>query len=91
MMAQLKSPLTPFDHVIGGDDVAVVIVEYGDYECPFCAAAQPVVRQTFGSLRQQPALRVPAFFPLAEVHPHAEPAAETAEFAGQPGAVLADA
>jgi protein-disulfide isomerase len=84
MMAQLKSPLTPFDHVIGGDDVAVVIVEYGDYECPFCAAAQPVVRQL--SARYGSSLRF-AFrhFPVAEVHPHAEPAAETAEFACSQG------
>jgi protein-disulfide isomerase len=83
-MAQLRSPLTPFDHVIGGDDVAVAIVEYGDYECPFCAAAQPVVRQLLA--RYGSSLRF-AFrhFPLAEVHPHAEPAAETAEFAGSQG------
>jgi protein-disulfide isomerase len=83
-MAQLRSPLTPFDHVIGGNDTAVTIVEYGDYECPSCAAAQPIVRQTLA--RYGSNLRF-AFrhFPLVEVHPHAEPAAETAEFAGSQG------
>lgn len=44
-MALLRIPVMSLDHVLGDDNAAVTIVEYGDYECPFCAAAQPVVKQ----------------------------------------------
>jgi protein-disulfide isomerase len=69
------------DHVLGDASAAVTLVEYGDYECPHCATAHPIVealRSTFG-----PALRfVFRNFPLNEIHPHAEHAAEAAEAAG---------
>jgi protein-disulfide isomerase len=83
-MALLKIPVTALDHVIGDDNAQVTVVEYGDYECPFCAAAQPVVKQILA--RHGRNLRI-AFrhFPLVEMHPHAEAAAETAEFAGSHG------
>lgn len=80
-MTQLKTPLSPTDHVAGPDMAAVTLVEYGDYECGYCALAHPnvvAVRRHFAqSLRF--AFR---HFPLAQVHPNAAPAAETAEFAG---------
>jgi protein-disulfide isomerase len=83
-MAQLRIPVTPADHVIGDENAAVTIVEYGDYECPFCAAAHPIVKQVLA--RHGGRLRfVFRHFPLTEMHPHAEPAAETAEFAGAHG------
>jgi protein-disulfide isomerase len=83
-MALLRIPVTSLDHVLGDDDAAVTIVEYGDYECPFCAAAQPVVKQILARYGRN--LRfVFRHFPLVEMHPHAEPAAETAEFAGGQG------
>jgi protein-disulfide isomerase len=79
-MATLKAPLTPSDHVRGASDAPVTLVEYGDYECPHCALAHPIVRlieQQFG-----PNIRfVFRHFPLKEIHPHAEAAAESAEFA----------
>lgn len=83
-MAQLKVPLTPLDHTQGDDNAPVTLVEYGDYECPHCAAAQPVMEQIqphFGNRL----LLVYRHFPLVEVHPHAGAAAEAAEFAGAEG------
>src|SRR5690349_14144875 len=83
-MAQLRTPVTSADRVIGDENAAVTIVEYGDYECPFCAAAHPIVKQVLA--RHGRNLRfVFRHFPLTEMHPHAEPAAETAEFAGTQG------
>jgi protein-disulfide isomerase len=83
-MAQLRNPVTSADHVIGDDSAAVTIVEYGDYECPFCASAHPIVKQVLA--RHGRNLRfVFRHFPLVEMHPNAEPAAETAEFAGTQG------
>jgi protein-disulfide isomerase len=69
------------DHIRGDSGALVTLTEYGDYECPHCAAAQPVVEsiiEFFG-----PNLRM-AFrhFPLSQMHPHAARAAEAAEIAG---------
>ena len=83
-MAVLRVPLSARDHVIGGENAAVTLVEYGDYECPHCAAAHPVVHrilQQFGD-RLLFAFR---HFPLTEIHPHAGTAAEAAEFADSHG------
>lgn len=78
----LASPVTPVDHCLGREDAPVTLVEYGDYECSFCAAAQPIlcdVRRRLGE-----ALRfVFRHFPLPQVHPHAEHAAESAEAAAE--------
>jgi protein-disulfide isomerase len=66
------------DHSIGPIDAPVTLVEYGDYECPFCREAHPIVQQ----LQRQfgPQLRfVFRNFPLTQVHPHALGAAEAAE------------
>jgi protein-disulfide isomerase len=81
-MATLRVPVSPNDHIKGNPDAPVTLVEYGDYECPHCAAAHPVVKrlqQHFGSELRY----VYRHFPLSEIHPHAEGAAETAEFAGE--------
>jgi protein-disulfide isomerase len=83
-MAQLRVPVTPRDHVLGDANASVTVVEYGDYECPHCAAAQPVVAQILKRFGDQ--LRfVYRHFPLVEIHPVAGPAAEAAEFAGSRG------
>ncbi len=84
-MAMLKAPITPLDHRMGEAAAAVVLVEYGDYQCPFCAAAQPLVHELMRNFGQDLAL-VFRHFPLSEVHPQAEGAAEAAEFAGAHGA-----
>jgi protein-disulfide isomerase len=83
-MAKLKVPVTSRDHILGDDNAPVTVVEYGDYQCPHCAAAQPVVADIL--LRLGDRLRfVFRHFPLVEIHPVAGPAAETAEFAGSRG------
>ena len=84
MTTQLRYPVGPGDHVLGPEDAPVTLVEYGDFECPHCGRAYPIVerlRQRLGeSLRF-----VYRHFPLSEIHPHAEHAAEMAEAAGERG------
>lgn len=83
-MAKLRVPVTPLDHILGDDSAPVTVVEYGDYECPHCAAAQPIVADILRRLGNR--LRfVYRHFPMVEVHPVAGPAAEAAEFAGSRG------
>jgi protein-disulfide isomerase len=83
-MSTLKIPVSPEDHAEGSADAAVTLVEYGDYECPHCRAAHSVVkklqRHFKGSLRF-----VYRNFPLTQIHPNAQAAAESAEFAGSKG------
>ncbi len=83
-MATLKTPITPEDHIQGQENAASTLVEYGDYECPYCGRAYPIVKRVqkhFGK-----GLRfVFRNFPLSKMHPQAESAAETAEFAGAHG------
>ena len=83
-MANLRPPVTPEDHVQGSENAQVTLVEYGDYECPHCGRAYSIIKRIqkhFGkSLRF-----VFRNFPLSELHPQAESAAETAEFAGARG------
>jgi protein-disulfide isomerase len=80
----LTPPIGERDHVIGPPNAPVTLVEYGDYECPYCGAAHPVV--TAVRRRLGKGLRF-AFrhFPLTRIHPHAEHAAEAAEAAGAQG------
>jgi len=78
------SPVTAHDHVDGPADAPVTLIEYGDYECPFCAKAYPVlesVRETFrGKLRF-----VYRHVPKSAEHGFAKQAAEAAEFAAAQG------
>ena len=79
-MAKLKVPVGPADHAQGPADALVTLVEYGDYECPHCGHAYPIVKalqRRFGSQLRF----VFRNFPLREIHPNAEAAAETTEFA----------
>ena len=80
----LRPPVSEHDHAAGNANAPLTLVEYGDYQCPHCAAADPVVRavqKAFGA-----ELRfVFRNFPLTEMHPAAEPAAEFAESAAVQG------
>ena len=83
-MDQLIPPLSARDHVQGLPGAEVELVEYGDYQCPHCKAAFPVVKliqNRFGD-RLCFAFR---HFPLFQMHPHAMGAAEAAECAGAQG------
>jgi protein-disulfide isomerase len=77
----LAVPVNRSDHIVGSPTASVTLVEYGDFECPNCGQAYPAVKlllRHFGK-RMRFAFR---HFPLREVHPHAELAAEAAEAAG---------
>ena len=80
----LAVPVDPErDHVRGPDQAPVTLVEYGDFECPYCGRAEPVVRELladYGDLRY-----VWRHLPLTDVHPHAQLAAEGAEAAAGQG------
>lgn len=79
-MTLLKVPVTPEDHIQGPDDAYITLVEYGDYECPFCGKTYHTIKQMQKHFGKQMRF-VFRNFPLTEVYPHAEIAAETAEFA----------
>jgi protein-disulfide isomerase len=77
-------PVTDQDHVQGGPGTVVTMIEYGDFECPHCGRAYPVLKRVKARLGER--LRfVYRHFPLADVHPHAEHAAEASESAGARG------
>jgi protein-disulfide isomerase len=68
------------DHIQGPAHAAVTLVEYGDYECPYCGAAYPIIKEV--QARMGDRLRfVFRNFPITTSHPHAEQAAEAAEAA----------
>ncbi|MGY4916360.1 Na+/H+ antiporter NhaA [Streptomyces sp. 900116325] len=81
----LAVPVDPArDHVRGPKNAPVTLVEYADFECPYCGQAEPVVRDLladFGDLRY-----VWRHLPLTDVHPSAQLAAEAAEAAAEQGA-----
>ncbi|HKT59876.1 MAG TPA: DsbA family protein [Gemmatimonadales bacterium] len=81
MTTSLTPPLSEQDHRLGPMDAPVTLVEYGDYECPYCGMAFPIVNSIIRQMGDhlQFAFRQ---FPLSRVHPHAEHAAEMAEAAG---------
>jgi len=72
------------DHALGPPTAPVTLLEYGDYECPYCGQAHFVVKELQRELGRT--LRfVYRHFPLSMVHPHAQRAAEAAEAAGAQG------
>jgi protein-disulfide isomerase len=83
--ATLDPPLGPDDHVSGAPDAPFELVMYGDFECPYCVAAQSILARVRERLGDE--LRF-AFrhFPVEELHPHARHAAEAAEAAAAQGA-----
>ena len=83
--AQLTLPVGPRDHAQGPKDAPVTLVEYGDFQCPHCRRAHPIVKEAQQRLGRQ--LRfVYRHFPLTRIHPEAEHAAEASESAAAQGA-----
>jgi protein-disulfide isomerase len=78
---KLSVPISKRDHIQGSLEAPLALVEYADYECPYCGEAYANVKAVQERLGDQLCF---AFrnFPLVEMHPHAEPAAEAAESAG---------
>jgi protein-disulfide isomerase len=82
--ARLAIPVSERDHAQGPANAPVTLVEYGDFECPYCAAAHVIVNKVQEIIDDQ--LRfVFRHFPLTQIHPHAEAAAEASEAAGAQG------
>lgn len=83
-MSKLSIPVNADDHMQGDPAAECSLVEYGDYECPHCGAAYPIVKRLQKHFGKRLSF-VFRNFPLAQMHPWAEPAAEVAEFAGALG------
>ena len=83
--ATLTTPVSEArDHIQGPANAAVTLVEYGDYECPYCGAAYPIIKEVQARMGER--LRfVFRNFPISTSHPHAEQAAEAAEAAAAQG------
>jgi protein-disulfide isomerase len=81
---RLAAPVDDRDHVLGPEDALVTLVEYGDYQCPYCGRAHVMVQELLR--RRMNRMRFAyRHFPLINVHPYAEMAAEAAEAAGARG------
>jgi len=83
-MSFLTPPIGPEDHVVTASGCAVTLVEFGDYECPICGQAQPVVRTVLRRLQDRMTFAF-RHFPLIESRPRAMSAALAAEAAGLQG------
>jgi protein-disulfide isomerase len=77
-------PIAGRDHIQGSIKAPVALVEYGDYQCPYCGQAYPIVKAVQERLGERLCF-VFRNFPLANMHPHAEHAAEAAEAADAQG------
>jgi protein-disulfide isomerase len=82
-MQTLMPPLSLQDHLRGDPNATVTLIEYGDYQCPHCAAAEPVVVEVMR--RSRGVRQTFRHFPLEAIHRMAKLAAETAEFAASHG------
>jgi protein-disulfide isomerase len=82
--SKLLLPQARRDHIQGPIDAPIALVEYGDYECPYCGEAHPIIKAVQERLGDRLCF---AFrnFPLVNAHPHAQHAAEAAEAAGAQG------
>ncbi len=70
------------DHEFGGADAKVTIIEYGDYQCPACGTAAPVMREVSHQYKDKGVSMIFRNFPLTTIHPNALAAASAAEAAG---------
>src|SRR4051812_45352410 len=80
MSSHLKPPVTFTDHIQGDESANITLVEYGDYQCPHCGAAYPVIKKIQSKFGSQIRF-VFRNFPLSDAHPFALPAAIAAEAA----------
>ena len=83
-VAKLATPVGERDHARGPLSAPLVLLEYGDYECPHCGTAYQVVKELCAAFGAELTF-VYRNFPLTNVHTHAQRAAETAEWAGLAG------
>jgi protein-disulfide isomerase len=82
-IVRLKRPVDDLDHVLGTPSAPATLVEYGDYECPYCRQLHPLIQEM---MKRTEGLRfVYRHFPISKLHPHASRAAEAAEAAGAQG------
>jgi len=82
--ARLSISVGPDDHSRGPLDAKLTVVEYGDYQCPYCGQAHPIVERMRTAFADSMRL-IFRNLPLVDVHPHAEAAAEIAEAVGEQG------
>jgi protein-disulfide isomerase len=80
-MTKLSAAVNAKDHIQGDPKAPVSLVEYGDYQCPSCGQAYPIVKRLQKHFGKRLSF-VFRNFPLTQIHQYAEPAAETAEYAG---------
>jgi Na+/H+ antiporter NhaA len=84
-IVDLAVPVDPDrDHIRGPEDAPVTLVEYGDFECPYCGMAEPIVRELLAQFGDD-VRYVWRHLPLSDVHPRAQIAAEAAEAAAGQG------
>ena len=79
-MSRLTPEVGAADHVQGPRDARIMLVEYGDFECPYCGAAYPELKAVQEAMEGEMGF-VFRHFPLSQAHPHAQRAAEFAEAA----------
>lgn len=84
-VSRLAAPVSKRDNMLGDINAPIVIVEYGDYQCPFCAAAYVQMKRLRAEVPLTDMCYVFRNFPLKQVHPNAEHAAEAAEIVGEFG------
>lgn len=81
---QLTAPVTDRDHRQGSLNAPIILLEYGDYECPTCLNAVPIIQEVQRLLGDRLCF-IFRHFPRSSIHPHASVAAEAAEAAGEQG------
>lgn len=81
---ELARPAGRDDHMQGPENAPAILVEYGDFECPYCGSAYPVIKEVQHRLGDRLCFAF-RHFPMTRIHPHAMQAAEAAEAAGAQG------
>jgi protein-disulfide isomerase len=81
---RLAVPIGPRDHVLGSQAAQASLLEYGDYQCPFCRAAHESLKEVLRMVGEE-VMYAYRHFPLTQIHPQAQQAAEAAEAAGKQG------